>query len=375
MSNQEMQFADPDWKPSQQLDPKTGPGEREAYNPQPINTEYREQNQWRAAPPAPPQQEGYTGLRPYAGPPPQQMQSGNFRQRQYRRRGRGPWFWIILAIIIISLMSGGFGSSIGRFSRGDRFGGQSSFVEPAHVFNVTGQITPTIVINDNNGAIHVQSSNNQYNITVQSSTNSSLFGNPNNLPVTYNQSQDGNTINIKAPDIGQGSVDLQVTVPQGANLQLQTNSGDINVTGVDGQMTLTTDSGNIDASNDVINGTSTITTNAGDITAKQTMLSDQATISTTSGDINFNGTIGTTGTYQFKTDNGSVDLTVPSAPAFHVDASTTSGSINSSDFPAVQKSDLGSGAKATGDVGGSSPQPGAKLIINTGNGDINLHQG
>src|SRR5438876_3757670 len=108
MSNQEMQFADPDWKPSQQLDSKTNPQGQEVNNPQPINTEYREQNQWRTAPPAPPQQEGYTGLRPYAGPTPQQ--SGNFGQRPYRRRGRGPWFWIILAIIIISLASGGFRS-------------------------------------------------------------------------------------------------------------------------------------------------------------------------------------------------------------------------------------------------------------------------
>ncbi len=354
MSNQEMQFADPDWKPSQQLDTKTSPGEREANIPQPINTDYREQNQWRTAPPSPTQQEGYTGLRPYAGPPPQQMQGGNFRQRQYRRRGRGPWFWIILAIIIISLMSGGFGSSFSRFSGGDRFGGQSSVVETAHVFNVSGQITPTVVINDNNGAIHVQSSDNQYNITVQSTTNSGFFGNPNKLPVAYNQSPDGNTLNINTPDIGQGSIDLQVTVPQGANLKLQTESGDISVTGVDGQMTLTTDSGSIDASNDVINGTSTITTNSGNIT--------------------FNGTIGTTGTYQFQTNSGSVDLTVPSAPAFHVDALTTSGSINSSDFPGVQKSDLGSGAKATGDVGGSSSQPGANLIIKSGSGDINLHQ-
>src|SRR5260370_37716570 len=113
MSNQEMQFADPDWKPSQQLDTKTNPQEQEVYNPQPINADSREQNQWTAAPPAPPQQEGYPGLRPYTGPEPGQMQGGNFRQRPYRRRGRGPWFWIILAIIIISLMSGGFRSFSG----------------------------------------------------------------------------------------------------------------------------------------------------------------------------------------------------------------------------------------------------------------------
>ena len=90
MSNQEMQFADPDWKPSQQLDTKTNPQEQEVYNPQPINADSREQNQWTAAPPAPPQQEGYPGLRPYTGPEPGQMQGGNFRQRPYRRRGRGP---------------------------------------------------------------------------------------------------------------------------------------------------------------------------------------------------------------------------------------------------------------------------------------------
>src|SRR5436309_4412007 len=118
MSNQEMQFADPDWKPSKQLDPKNNPQEQEVYNPQPVNTDYRDQNKWRTAPPAPPQQEGYTGLRPYEGPVPGQMQGSNFRQRPYRRRGRGPWFWIILAFIIFSLISGGSRFS-NRFGSGD----------------------------------------------------------------------------------------------------------------------------------------------------------------------------------------------------------------------------------------------------------------
>src|SRR2546425_5725812 len=110
MSNQEMQFADPDWKPSQQLHKKESPQEQEAYRPQPINADPREQQQWRAAQAAPPQQEGYAGLPPYAGIAPQQMQGRDFRQPQYRRRGRSPWLWIILAILFISLMSGGFRS-------------------------------------------------------------------------------------------------------------------------------------------------------------------------------------------------------------------------------------------------------------------------
>ena len=271
MSNQEMQFADPDWKPSQQLDTKTNPQEREVYNPQPINTEYREQNQWRTAPPAPPPQEGYTGLRPYAGPAPQQMQGGNFRQRQYRRRGRGPWFWIIIAIIIISLMSGGFGSRGGFGSDHNRFGDAPPIEKPQD-FRVKGQ--PTVVINDAGGAIQVTVGPTNFDVMIQPVNNNNFFSNPNDIQ--QNISQDGNTINANM----QRPVDLQVTVPQDAILQLTTDSGNINVTGVDGPMTLTTNS-------------------------------------------------------------GSVDLTLPSNSPFHIDASTNSGSI---DIPGVTPNSSGTRA-------------------------------
>jgi hypothetical protein len=353
MSNQEMQFADPDWKPSQQLDSKTNPQGQEVNNPQPINTEYREQNQWRTAPPAPPQQEGYSGLRPYAGPTPQQGQGGNFGQRPYRRRGRGPWFWIILAIIIISLASGGFRSINGPNFDRNPFN-QNQIAEKPITYTVTEQ--PTIVINDPNGTVKVTEGQSNSDIIVQPVNGNNFFGNPNNLPITSNQSSDGNTINVNAPGSGQGSVDLNVVVPQNANLQLITNSGDISVNGVDGQLTLTTNSGSINASNDVMSGQSTMKTNSGDIT--------------------FNGTIGTTGTYQFLTNSGTVDLTVPSTPGFHLDASTNSGTINRNDLPGVnvQNDNSGSGQKVNGDVGAGSQSQAAKVTITTDNGDINLHQ-
>ncbi len=324
MSNQEMQFADPDWKPSQQLNNKTNPQEQEEYVPQPINADYREQNQLGAAPPPPPLQDGYTGLRPYAGPAPQQMQGGNFRQRPYRRRGRGPLFWIILAIIVISLASGG-SRSFGGFGNGfpDHYPfNQQAMMGSPITYPVTGQ--PTIVINDPNG-----------NVTVTQGQNSALViqpinGNPNDIQPNI---LDSNTVNASVPGDAQGSVDLQVTVPQGANLQLKTDSGNITVKGVDGQMTLATQNGDINATNDGLTGLSTMTI-------------------TNSGDIDFDGTIGSRGTYQFQTNNGTVNVTVPSVSAFHIDASTNSGSINS-EFSSVQvqNNDSGSSAKASGDVG------------------------
>src|SRR6266496_2364534 len=179
MSNQEMQFADPDWKPSQQLDTKNDPQEQEAYNPQPVNTDYREQNKWRTAPPSPPQQEGYTGLRPYEGPVPGQMQGGNFRQRPYRRRGRGPWFWIILAFIIISLMSGGWRSFNGpRFDRNPVE--QKQMMGKPIDYAVTGQAT--MVIFDPDGNVTVTEGQSNTDVVIHPVNGNNFFGNPNNLP-------------------------------------------------------------------------------------------------------------------------------------------------------------------------------------------------
>jgi hypothetical protein len=339
MSNQEMQFADPDWKPSQQPGSKTNPQEQEEYAPQPINTDYGEQNKWKSAPPSPPQQEGYAGLRPYAGPTQGQMQGGNFGQRPYRRRGRGPWFWIILAFIIISLASGGFRSISGPSFNPGRFG--SSPIEGKPIdYQVSGQAT--IVINDPNGNVTVTEGQSNTDVIIQAVNTNNFSGNPNDIQSNISQNANNITANV------QDSVDLQVTVPQGAILNLQTESGDISVNGVNGQMTLKTNSGSISASNDFISGTSSLTSNSSDIT--------------------FDGTLGTGGSYQFQTgSNGSVDLTVSSASAFHVDATTNSGSI---DIPGVNAQNN----KASGDVGASSQVKGTNVTINSDGGDINLHQ-
>jgi len=353
MSNQEMQFADPDWKPSQQLDEKASPQEQEAYRPQPINGDPREQQQWRAAQAAPPQQGGYTGLPPYAGVAPGQIQSRDYRQPQYRRRGRGPWLWIILAIILISLMRGGLGSSFSRFD-GFRHNdtGPNNFITQPKKFEVNG--TPTVVISDDNGTINVLTSNSPTNVTVQATNNERIFNNSNDVQLAT--SQVGNIINASVPDNGQGSADITVTVPQNSNLQLTTASGDIQVNGIRGQMTLTTKEGNVQMTNDALSG--------------------QSKIMTTDGDINFNGTIDKSGTYQFQSGSGSINVTLPGTSAFHLDALTKAGAINHNDFPGVivQNNDPGPGSQASGDVGGNSQGQGTTVTINTESGNISLNQ-
>ena len=347
MSNQEMQFADPDWKPSQQLDTQNNQQEQEAYTPQPINSDYHEQNKWGSAPSSIPQQEGYSGYRPYAGPVPGQMQGGNYRQRPYSRRGRGPWFWIILAFIIFSLIGGGsrfshsFSSGYGPgpdFNQGPF--PQKQFVGQTFDYTVNGQAT--IVINDLNANVTVtQGTSND--VLIQAVNGNSFPGNTNAIQQSI--SQNGNTINADIPN----SQDLLVTVPTNANVSLNTGSGTIAVKGVAGQMNLVTDDGTINVADDTLSGSSSLTTN--------------------SGDINFVGTISAGGNYQFITTSGNVSVALPTSPAFHVDATTNSGSIN---IPGVQNTS--SGTQATGNVGTSSQAQGTNVTMKSDSGDINLSQ-
>jgi hypothetical protein len=385
MSDQEMQFADPDWKPTQPLDKNKAPQEQEVYTPQPINVEPQEQQRRQTPTPVPDYQEGYIGsgaklppVQPteyplpgsYRDTAPQGTSAEQFKQRPSRGRGRRPWLWIIIAIIILGFMSGGFGSAFGGRGSPFRVGPQNSVTEP-QTFTVSNN-QPTIIINDASGNIQVHSGNSSGSVNVQAVKQADGFGNPNDEHVTYNRSPDGSSLEIDFTG-GRGSVDFNVTVPDNSNVKLQTNSGDIDVEGISGQMSLTTNSGDIHANDDAVSGNSTLTTQDGNIEMARDTLSGNPKINTSSGDITFGGSIDSSGTYQFKTNDGSIGVTLPENPGFHVDATTNSGSIDS-EFPQVQVQDTNSGGHAAhSDVGGSIP--GARIILDTNDGSINLHQG
>src|SRR5215467_10178123 len=98
----------------------------------------------------------------------------------------------------------------------------------------------------------------------------------------------------------------------------------------------------------------------------------QSILKTDTGSVTFEGTIDPKGLYQFETNTGSVDVTLPGNSSFHLDASTDTGSINS-DFPGVnvQHSNF-TGGNVNSDVGSS---PGATVTLKTDTGSISLHQG
>lgn len=385
MSN-EMQFADPDWKPTRPLSGNT-PGQ--TFTPQPVNepvqTNTPEAETARSAEYSS-YEEGYAPQPVYheavREAPVQPLPVTPFvaPRMRYRRR-RSPWLWIVVIILIFGFMSGGFGSL---------FGTKDSVESKAFGFTST----PTILLQEDNGNIQVRSDSTDGQIHIRADKKAGLFDDPNNIKVTYNNIGDTLTINVDTGSNGFSSreVDFIIDVPQSTNLQLQTTSGNINVEGVNGQASLKTTSGNvstsndtfavgsvlndtsgnIDTSHDVFNGGVNIQTTSGDIIMEQDTLDGPSQFKTTSGSIRFDGTINTNGQYQFTTTSGDIDITLPSTTNFHVDATTNSGSIDASDYPTIQPQDTGSGSQAHGDVG---TNPGISLQLQANSGDITVHQG
>jgi DUF4097 and DUF4098 domain-containing protein YvlB len=115
-----------------------------------------------------------------------------------------------------------------------------------------------------------------------------------------------------------------------------------------------------------------LVSNTGSITVRDGLLQANSSLTTNTGSVTFQGTIEREGSYQFLTDTGSVNVTVPSEAAFQVDANTTTGSITTA-FPGVivtRQNFMGS--EAHGDVGGL---PRATVTMRTTTGSINLQEG
>ena len=356
MSDQEAPFNEPDQPrprpPAGQYNMNNDPREQRAYysqNPQPRDADPREQPRWQP----PPQQPGYMGQEPYpysgpyAGAGPQQMAPGQFGPQMQRRRRRGLLGCLIAALVIVVLLVALVGGAVGLLFSGL---GTATTTE-THTYSVGS--TPTLNITDDVGTIRVHSGSGNSVIVRATKHTNSIWGNPNDVQV--NIQSNGNTIIVNAVHSGTGffpfeHVDLDITAPSSDTLQLTSHTGTIDVTGISGRMSLMTNTGSITADNDMLAPSSTLHTNTGSVT--------------------FTGSIDTSGgSYLFETNTGSVDVTLPADSSFHLDASSSTGSINNDYSVTVQHS--GASASANGDVGSS---PRATVTLHTDTGSISLHK-
>ena len=337
MSDQEMQFADPAWQPPHQRGVNTSSQQQDQYVPRPINVDTSEQPQWQ---PTPSPDEPYANAS-YMGYRAQSLSGTPLRPRQ--RGHRSPWLWIILALIILSLLGGAFSrvnsdgyAGYGMHDKGI-YNGHPDFRPFNDVQHYQVGIHPTITIIDPNGSVHVHTGGPANEVAVQTDG----YG---KVPLDVKGGANDSLI----INVDNGDANLDVTVANEADLVIKT-SGNIDVSGVSGQMDLISDSGSI--------------------TLSQVTLARNSAIKTSSGDVTFDGAFVPHGTYQFESDSGSVNVTLTPDTSYHLNVSTNGGSFNSN-LPITTWPSNGGAQQLHTDVGKS---PSATLILKTGTGSIDLN--
>ncbi len=203
-----------------------------------------------------------------------------------------------------------------------------------------------------------------------------------------------------------GAVDYTVTVPRTAAVLARSVSGEVSLTGVDGEARLESVSGRVEAlraanvalaksvSGDVTvrdataAATLTLTSVSGTVVASgiRGRGLDAATVSgdvrlsevtagrvfakAVSGDIDFSGPLAAGGRYEFSAHSGDVRLRLPAGASFDLQADTFSGRL-SSDFAVTLRSTR-TGRGATRALRGVAGDGAAQLVVRSFSGDVTL---
>jgi len=177
-------------------------------------------------------------------------------------------------------------------------------------------------------------------------------------------------------DVSNGGLSVNATTFAGAASLTAESSGYITTTNTTFKNTalLSAANGAISLTSTTFAGAVTVT-DASTFTTTQAVFQAGATVKT-SGAMNISATFGAQGNYQFITTDGDIDLTLSSDLSFHLDASTTNGSI-SSDFPTIRVTTDPNSVnvvQAHGDVGLSGNQPKLKFTLTADNGSVRIHR-
>ena len=222
---------------------------------------------------------------------------------------------------------------------------------------------PTLIVRNPAGSIHVHRGK-VNEVLVQGTKHiTTIFGNNQDLPVEF--AQEGNTIRVTADGMGGnpnislnniGHVDLDITVPEYCDVQVDGNAGVIRVTGTNGKASLKTSAGAIHIEQATLED-ARISTNAGTLHIEQSLLRGQANIETNAGTIHFAGVINAGGNYRLHTNAGTIHASLPGSSSFVLKAHTDLGTV---------KNEFGNSV-----VGG---EPHATLDLHTNLGTIHVQR-
>lgn len=263
------------------------------------------------------------------------------------------WFWplVVLALVVVMMVGGIFGYRGGEDKQfGPHMMGMPFAKNVTNMaFNLPDGMIPRLVIYDTNGTVIVHSGgdNSMIMVNVASSDRSRP------VPVKFDKQDDVLSVDMSGFDSG---ADITVTTPSNVNVQVQDRSGDVQMSGINGQVSVQDNDGAITL--DHFDGQANLTSQDGSIQLSQSRLSGQSSIQTQSGSIDFHGSLSQQGNYTFETADGDIHLALPSDASFHLINTPGNGTMHN-DF--------------NGNDVGSAPRP--PLNVSSQSGDITISQG
>ncbi len=213
--------------------------------------------------------------------------------------------------------------------------------------------------------------------------------------------QDGNTIHVDHVSLNNISVDYEITVPENTRVHARTDSGDVKIADLRGDIDLESGSGDMwlenitgnirthsgsgDVQGRAISGDFRSDASSGDIRLDQKSKANveihtgsgnieasgvqgALQIEASSGDVTVEGT--PAGSWEARTGSGNIHLHTPANAAFNLEASTSSGEIEVSHAVTMTvKGNLDASRHAVnGTVGGGGPT----VTVHTGSGDVDI---
>ncbi len=241
-----------------------------------------------------------------------------------------------------------------------------------HAFAVQAQ--PEVIVETFNGDIVVDAAaGNEVLATVTrtgaGASQEAAEAHLNQVQVEF--AQDGDTVRVIArrPKLkigGSSGAKMELKVPPGSALRLNTSNGEIVTSGVQREVVARSSNGQIEVGG--ARGKLDLETSNGSIEVDATGAIVDARSS--NGDVTFHGSLGQ-GAHSLHTSNGNIRLGLASSDSFRFAARTSNGTVKSG-FSSLQTTSGKPGSNRWEASNGSGPQVQSDLKLETSNGNIKV---
>jgi len=265
----------------------------------------------------------------------------------------------ILLIVLAILMAGFF--IFAGVLQGMAWIAQPAKATETRTFTVAG--TPTLALDVSAGNVHIlPGTSGQITATLTKEVHAITHTAAQQTldAITLDATQTGDSVRITVHDPGidgfptwvNRQMELTVSVPASANLDLTLSAGNLDAHGISGNLVARVSAGNLDLRDMTTSGNSSL--------------------HVTAGNVSYTGALAPGTSLRLVVTAGNVDIALPAKTPTHLEASATAGNLQVHGWPGVNTTRSGVGGLVSVDL---NPQPTSNLSIDVTAGNVTVEPG